>query len=133
MTRLGLRLEDIPDTIGWHAAYIFSRHLPMDSALFRSRYPQYSSFSTTLQTNAILANIVDALMAFKYEWDSAHAKQGAQIEKPKRFPLPWLSDEEQGKKTYGGRGSAMAVGEFWDWFFNRDEDEENTDGKQGRD
>ena len=128
MTRLALRLEDVPATIGWHLLYVFTNHLPTDSALFRSLYPEYAAFATPLQLNAMMARVIDQLAWLKYDFDSVHSKEGSGLQKPKGFPVPWR-DEMEGSERYG-KGSAIAVGDFWDWYFNDEEDdgEELTDG-----
>ena len=129
MTRLGIRLDDVPATIGWHHLYIFTNNLPTDCALFRSKYPEYAAFATLLQQNAILARIADELAWLKFDFDSVHTKDSSGLKKPKPFLTPWRDDAEDGMERYG-KGSAIAVGEFWDWYFGEDNDdgEETIDG-----
>lgn len=119
MTRLGVRLVDVPETIGWHAAYVFSRHLPLDSALFQSKYPEYAAFGSPIQQSALMADIIDLLQWFKFDFDSAHTKDSNTLQKPKRFPTPWEKERQRSEMSTIGKG-AIPISQFDAWYYGED-------------
>jgi hypothetical protein len=114
-----LRLRDIPETIGWHSAYVFSCHLPVDSAVFRDKYPEYAVYTTPIQTAAMLADIIDAIQWLKYDFDIAHSEDAHLIPKPKPFPTPWAKERAQESMQTIGRG-AIPISEFDAWYYGED-------------
>ena len=103
MTRTGRTLEEYLNmgAAGLVALISFIENLPIDSALGKSEYPrdEFREWHRTLKTNAILADIYDALVA-------VHTKKG---HRPKPYPRP------QERKNVIGDG-AIPISEFWDWW-----------------
>lgn len=116
MTKLGVRLQDVPETIGWHAVYVFSQHLPEDSALFRSKYPEYAAMASPLQLASMMADIIDSIAWLKYDFDVAHSKDSTLIQKPKPFPSPWAKERERESMQTIGKG-AIPISQFDAWYY----------------
>lgn len=116
LTILGVRLRDVPKTIGWHSVYVFVNHLPESSALFRSKYPEYAAFASPVQQSGLMAEIVEAVLWLKYDFDVAHSEKGARIQKPKPYPTPWAKEREDDDRTTIGKG-AIPKSEFLDWYY----------------
>jgi len=98
---LGEYLTMGPD--GAMALAAFIRYLPHGSALYREMHPrdEFWPWGTTMQTNAILADLYDAYV-------QAHTKKGR---KAKPYPRP------NAKKKNVGKG-AIPVRDFMDWWNN---------------
>ena len=60
MTRTNYQLEDVGGVLSWDSLQSFITHLGSDSALARDLGKQ-TGWETTLQTNAMLADIYDLL------------------------------------------------------------------------
>ena len=116
---LGVRLCDVPETIGWHSVYVFVNHLPMTSALFMSQYPEYAAFCSPLQQASLLTEIVEGLQWLKYDFDVANSEKGAPIQKPKPYPTPWQKERERDDGERIGKG-AIPLSEFDAWYYGED-------------
>lgn len=102
MTKTGRTLSEYlrMGADGKVALISFINYLPMDSALFKAMNPEdeFGEWTTTVKTNAILADFFDAYVA-------ANTRKGR---KPLTYPRP------RAKKKVG-RG-AISISEFWDWW-----------------
>ena len=108
MTRTGRTLFEYLNmgAAGKVALLSFIGYLPEDSALMREMDPKDETWkwTTTKQTNIILADLFDAFSA-------VHTKKGRA---PYEYPRP-------NKNNRIGSG-AIPVCEFWDWWNAQDEE-----------
>ena len=105
MTRVGVRLRDVPRTIGWDGVLVVTRHLPSDSALVRSMHPEYDGWS---REQMMLADIYDAIR--EVQWQVAAVLAKSRPRDPQPYPRPW----DKRSMQYGS--GAIPVSEFWDWY-----------------
>lgn len=105
MTRLGVRLADIPLTYGWDALVVFVRHLPLDSATRRHLNADEAAFASDVGRAALLADVFDAIRAFNHSF----AERGSR--RPEPHPRPW---DHEDTETFG-RG-AIPADEFEAWW-----------------
>lgn len=115
MERLGVRFDEIPETIGWDAALVYVRHLARDtrSATFRALNPELAEFASAWRQSAILADIYDAIQAFNWSFVYAHTKKGAvPPQKPKPYPRPGADDGLQ----HIGK-DAIPISDFDQWYY----------------
>lgn len=62
MAHLGARLSDVPGTIGWDGLLALYRHADETWATWRAQHrDQVGDWCTTIRTNALLADCVDAI------------------------------------------------------------------------
>ena len=112
MTLLGIRLRDVPGTIGWDGLKIFCRHLPDESATMRAVYEHdhdgMEHWGTRGQTNELLADI----------YDLVNRRFVSQKDKYKVRPLerPW----DRKTRHFGKGGDAMSKDEFLAWYYGGD-------------
>lgn len=111
LVRAGWTLDDVPSRLPWRALYAFVTHLPSDSALKREMNGDDAEWSSTLKTNAILADIFDAIA----EFEVAFAKsRGAHPKAPRPYKRPGASS---GEKRIGK--GAVPHGTFMKWWEKR--------------
>lgn len=94
ITRAGLTLHDIPARLSWNAFLSFVTHLSPDSAYFTALNPDDSAWATRMKTNAILADVFDAIEWFSYSFRISKAKRGSRPKKPKPYPRPGQKTED---------------------------------------
>lgn len=104
----GWTLDDVPSRLPWRALYAFVTHLPSDSALKREMNGEDSEWATTLKTNAILADIHDAITSFAAMFAKA---KGGHPKEPKPYKRPGASS---GEKRIGK--GAVPHGTFMKWW-----------------
>lgn len=109
MTLLGMPFEFAARSFGWGNLVSFVRHLPSDSAVYRSEYPDAMRFASDLKQSAILADIFDAIAAFNYTFAKAHGGKG---HKPKPYKRPWVSDDAQHIGS-----EPIPISEFNKWYY----------------
>lgn len=114
MTRTNYTIDDIGGALSWGSAYAFIKNLGTDSALSRE-ISNTGSWSNTLQTNSILADIYDLLQVIHADlvmWSS----QGKKKAKTKPYPRPG-QDNDKDKRRYGK--GAMPLNELREWMRRR--------------
>lgn len=89
----------------------FMRHLPIDSALGQELYPEYAPWATRTKTNAILADILDALNQINANLVAIGSRKPAK--QPKPYPRPQKKKPENVR--HFGRG-ALPANELREWF-----------------
>lgn len=91
----------------------FVENLDVDSALMRDiDSVDIAEWASNLKTNALLADVFDALVQFNFNYVQAHSKHRPQ--KPKPYPRPWAKKEDK-----IGKG-AIPVSQFWDWWTSKE-------------
>lgn len=104
MTRTGRTLAEYEaqGADGRIALAAFLRYAPPDSAVYRETHPkdELAAWSTTMKTNAILADIFDAYVA-------SHVKKGR---RPKPYPRP----SKDGPRVLGK--GAIPIRDFEEWW-----------------
>lgn len=119
MERLGIRFDEIPETIGWDSALVFARHVARDprSATFRELNPELYEFCTPWKHSAILADIYDAITCFNYTFAKAYTPKGeVPPQKPKPYPRPGAHDDD----TYHIGAGAIPIADFDAWYYGGD-------------
>ena len=104
-----MTFEQAAFSFGWGELVNFSKHLPFDSATNRALNPEEYKFSTGLQRSAILADIYDALNAFRFMFAKKGSKQ------PKPYPRPWASGNA---KKIGS--DPIPISDFKKWYYGGD-------------
>ena len=99
------------DLIGWQNAITLARQLLSDtgSYTFKAKHPELGQFATTLQTNAMLADIYDLIAAFATMYKAVHSK--SRPHDPQRYPRPWIEDSEKIGKD------PIPVRDFDAWYY----------------
>lgn len=118
MVLLGLRLRDVPNTIGWDGLTVFVRNLPMTSAYVRAMFPEEIAFAADLKRAAMMADLIDALNLLRYEFAVSMSGKGQKPDMPQRYPTPWnkhATPEDPLNGTYG-KGAISSV-DFYDWYY----------------
>lgn len=115
MATLGIRLRDVPATIGWDGLSLLVRHLPVGCATWRALNPGMERWSSTTMTNVILADVFDAVMEVAYATAQAHSR--TRVPKPRPYPRPW-ADAPPGERSVGS--GAIPSNEFHAWYYGSD-------------
>lgn len=107
-TKTGYELSDAGVSFSYGALASFVEHAEPDSALARELNPEVAEWATRVKTNAILADLYDAIMSVRHDMDSLLSKK--HIKKPKPYPRP-------GQKTTNHIGSGpLPFEELREWF-----------------
>lgn len=110
MTLLGIRMDDVPETIGWDGLVIFCRHLPDDSATMRAVHEHdhegMERWATQSTTNELLASLID-LVNFRF----ARKQDRSKLERVER---PW----DRSTRHFGS--GAMPQEDFLAWYYGGD-------------
>lgn len=112
LTLTGYQLSDIGRGLDWASLRAFLENVPADGALMRELHPELATWTTRAKTNAILADIFDALSAI-----DAHIialGTGKAVKKPKPYPRPTGKKQDDNVRHFG-RG-ALPVNELEAWF-----------------
>lgn len=113
MTRTGRTLGEYLDkgAAGIVALCHFVEHLSPDSVLAAeiSGYEHMRQWSTQLRTNAMLADLYDAISALRYTVAASRSKK--KIKRPKPYPRPWAKE-----KTRKFGKDPIPVKDFWNWW-----------------
>lgn len=84
----GMSFDESGGALSWSALYaLATRPLP-GSSLYMATNKEYATWSSDLGRAAILAEIHDVLSFFRFEWLSAHKREGAYVEEPRKYPRP---------------------------------------------
>lgn len=114
MAHLGARLSDVPLTIGWDGLLVLYRHADETWATWRAQNRgQVGDWCTTLRTNALLADCVDAINAAAYVVAKAHSMKGSRPKAPDPVERPWA--KAAGERHLGS--GAIPRSEFLDWYY----------------
>lgn len=120
MTVLGLRLHDVPETIGWDGLIVFLKNVPMESAYVRALFPEEYAFSSGLKQAAMMADLIDCINWFRYEHAVSVSGKGAKPDQPKPYPTPWNKDATPEDPLNGKYGKgAIPANEFYDWYYGK--------------
>lgn len=84
----------------------------MDSATYRALKPEETRFASRLQTNAILADVFDAIATFAALFAKAHGGKG---KAPAPYPRPWAKADEQ---KIGSE--PIPIKDFDNWYYGGD-------------
>lgn len=107
-SRTGHELSDAGVSVSYEALASFVQNVPPDSALARDLNPEVAEWATRVKTNAILADLYDAVMALRHDVDSLLSKR--HVKSPKPYPRP-------GQKTKNHIGSGpLPMNELREWF-----------------
>ena len=104
--------------MGAFSSFVRSLAKDYDSELWRSTHQDLAVWSTTLRTNALLADIYDMLAQINANMVGGFSKKKASKIKP--IPRPWLKDKS---KHIGGKG-ALPKNKLREWINSR----RRTDG-----
>ena len=116
MTRTGRTLGEYLDmgAAGKVALVHFIDQLDADSALAREGANMNArEWGSTFKTNAILADVFDALQFFNYNYIQGNSK--TKPKKPKPYPRPWLKGEVQ---KFGR--DPVRIQDFWNWWKSKE-------------
>ena len=123
MCRLGIRLADVPMTIGWSGLKVFYRHLDGASATWRAQHPEYAPYSTPFGIAQMLADVIDMEQWVCYGIAAAHHARGKRPpRKPKPYEAPWRKGDHGDRHVGSG---AIPRSEFLDWYYG-DGDQRKT-------
>ena len=111
MVAAGWTLDDVPRRLPWRALHAFVKHLPSNSAFKRELNGGDAEWSTLLKTNAILADIYDAISSFAVAFVKS---RGGHPKSPKPYRRPGMQSDGQ----HIGKG-AVPKGTFMDWWENK--------------
>lgn len=114
MLATGHGLESVGRTLPWSALGSFLKYLDPSSATVRDIDPEISTWSTTYQTNLMLADVIDylgQLCAILIKVNGGHPR------KTKPYPRP--GDKKKSQKTFGGKKDAMPADEMRAWIEQR--------------
>lgn len=113
--RLHLTMDAIPHTIGWRAAFLWSRHVAMDpsSHTWRAINGKRADFANPAQQNELLASIYD-VVATQLSLMSSFQIQRNGFRRPKPYPRPYRS---KNAKTYGR--DPIEIKKFDSWYYGR--------------
>jgi len=115
-TRAGRTLGEYLDmgAAGKVALCHFVRYLDADSTTAREAGGlDAQEWSTTFKTNAVLADLYDAVSWLTYVTIAKDSK--TKPKKPKPYPRPWLKGEVQ---KFGK--APVKISEFWDWWKSKE-------------
>lgn len=104
-----MTFEQAAFSFGWGELINFSYHLPYDSATYRALKLDEYRFASGLQSNAILADVYDAIAALAHMFAKVHGGKGA---KPEPYPRPWTSGNAQ---KIGS--DPIPISEFNQWYY----------------
>lgn len=114
MTRTGRTLHEYmtQGAAGLVALCHFVKHLPLDSATAaeQSGYDGLAVWGSTTRTNMLLADIYDAISAFRYVFTISKSKRG-KAKKPRPYPRPWV--REKVRKIGKDPIPVSAFGDWW--------------------
>lgn len=118
---LGLRLRDVPHTIGWDGLKVILQNLPMESAYVRALFPDYYAFSSPLKQSLILVDLINSISWLRYEYAMSMSGKGKKPDQPKPYPTPWNQDATPDRPFSGRYGKgAISSTDFWDWYYGKD-------------
>lgn len=78
MTRCGVRLRDVPNTIGWDGVLVFMTHAPRDGALARAT-DNRAAWSTT---DYLLAALLDGVNILIYQLGGGKGNKPKPVKRP---------------------------------------------------
>lgn len=93
LLKYGYELKDVGHSLSWGALHSFISNIEPDSSLSRELDPDTYKWSTTVKTNAILADIYDVLALINANLVAIGSRK--QAKKPKPYPRP--KDKKDGK------------------------------------
>lgn len=96
----GKELNDIGRSLSWDALDSFLQYSSPDSAIVREMNPELSEWSSATKTNAILADIFDALMLINA--NIVAQGSGKPAKKPKPYPRPGGKKPDQ-ERHFGAK------------------------------
>lgn len=112
ITSAGVELDEVGSSLSLGALSSFVKNLSYDSALWRSTHEEDTVlWSTTLKTNALLADIYDMLAQLNANMCGGFSHKKASKVKP--LARPWIKD----KKKIGGKG-ALPKQKLREWIKN---------------
>lgn len=113
LTETGYELDDVGRSLSWGALKSFLSRVKPGSSLGNELNPDMTEWSTTLKTNAILADIYDMLSLINAQLRViASHKRGR---KPEPYKRPWIKDHDDRKI---GKG-ALPLSDMREWIKQR--------------
>ena len=113
LVETGHELADVGRVLSWDALSAFLHHIKPESAVAREINPELSQWTSTVKTNAILADIYDILAAINANLMAIGS--GKRARKPKPYPRPNSGKEKEDNKQHFGSG-ALPPDELRKWF-----------------
>ena len=113
MERLSCTLAQAPFLYGWHSLFVWAKHLPQGSAVWRAKHPDEAKFASEFGRAVIAADTFDAIMTAMGA--IVESNGGALTRKPKPYPRPGAKDESR----HFGSGD-IPVSQFDDWYYATD-------------
>ena len=80
MTRCGVRLRNVPESIGWDGVLVFMNHAPRDGALARA----YDNRAQWGVTDYLLAALVDEVNVLIYQLSGGKGKKPKPVKRPQQ-------------------------------------------------
>ena len=109
----GHELNDVGGALSWGALKSYLSHIKLGSALAGELNPEWTEWSTTAKTNAILADIYDQLQVVNSQL------RVLITHKPSRRPEPYKRPGDNKKETKRiGKGS-LPASKMREWIENR--------------
>ena len=112
LLKYGYELKDVGHSLSWGALHSFISNIEPDSALSRELAPDTYKWSTTVKTNAILADIYDLLALINANLVAIGSNKQAKTPKP--YPRP--TDKKDGRHIGDG---AVKVSDLKKIFINK--------------
>ena len=107
----GRELRDVGGALSWGALGAFVHNLAPDSATAAELNPELAQWSTRLQTNMLLADLLDVLRQFNANVCGAFGGKRPEAVKP--YPRPWVRDKDSTTRHIGSDGLPPAQLRAW--------------------
>lgn len=107
LVQTGYNLDDVGGALPWSALGAFLHRVEPGGAIAYELDPETAAFSSTIKTNAILADIYDLLAQINANIVAGFSRKRTQ--KPKRYPRP----NDESKKRIGKE--SMTISELNNW------------------
>lgn len=112
MERLSCTLAQAPFLYGWHSLFVWAKHLPQGSAVWRAKHPDEAKFASEFGRAVIAADTFDAIM---HGIVSIVRSNGVNMRETKPYPRPNAKDDS---RHFGSGG--IPVSQFNDWYYATD-------------
>lgn len=114
MTRTGMSLSMVPETITWADVRDFVSYLDASSALASEVDPDVAGWQGTEKVPMLLAHIADLLAGLSYGYTVTHMKKGVKRPDPPE-PIPRPGVKPHRKAQHWGN-DALPISEFDEWW-----------------
>lgn len=121
LTRTGYELRDVGSTLSWQALASFITNIEESSALARELNEEYYTWSSTLKTNGILADIFDILAQINANLVALGKRSASKPVPP--YPRPGMEEKREERI---GKG-ALPKEELKEWIERKRQIHERND------